>query len=122
MITLCVTMMSLFPIAIMAQTTSKNQSQYKNIGSTPLTSPRFLDQNKDGICDNWPSRAWIQGRGAFIDKNGDGVCDNYGNRTGIRMNRYFVDANNDGVCDNYPSRFSGKRGGHKGYKATQLSR
>lgn len=118
LIVLC-TMMGLFSMVGMAQETSKNQVQTKETSFTPLTPPRFIDQNKDGVCDNWPSRAGIQGKGVFIDQNGNGVCDNYENRKGTRGNRYFVDANKDGVCDNYQSGLSGKRGGHRGYRATQ---
>ena len=36
----------------------------------------FVDNNKDGVCDNYQERM-KNGHGAnFVDKNGDGVCDN----------------------------------------------
>ena len=53
---------------------------------------------------------------SFIDENGDGICDNYQNGgkglgQGNRAN--FVDADGDGVCDNYQA--GQKIGAHKGH-------
>jgi len=37
---------------------------------------KFVDNNKDGVCDNYQARVKnSQGRN-FVDKNGDGICDN----------------------------------------------
>jgi len=46
---------------------------------TTATAPgKFVDTNKNGICDNHEGRAQT-GKGAnFVDKNGDGKCDNCG--------------------------------------------
>ena len=55
---------------------------------------RYLNVDRDGICDN---RGAVCG-GQYIDADNDGVCDNRpadGNGAGN-----FVDADNDGVCDN----------------------
>lgn len=47
--------------------------------TTKVTPGKFVDANKDGVCDNYQARG-NTGRGAnFVDKNGDGVCDNRGN-------------------------------------------
>ena len=43
----------------------------------------------------------------FIDEDGDGVCDNYASCPGRRGQGYapnFIDRDGDGVCDNYPTR------------------
>jgi hypothetical protein len=47
--------------------------------STPAAVPgKFIDANKNGVCDNAESRSQA-GRGVrYADKNGDGVCDNRG--------------------------------------------
>lgn len=43
--------------------------------STNAAPGKFTDNNKDGVCDNFPSRI-KKGNGAnFTDKNGDGICD-----------------------------------------------
>ena len=44
-----------------------------------VTPGKFVDANKDGVCDNYQAKV-NTGRGAnFVDKNGDGICDNRGN-------------------------------------------
>jgi len=44
--------------------------------TTAATPGKFVDNNKDGVCDNYQTRM-KNGRGAnFVDKNGDGICDN----------------------------------------------
>ncbi|MCX6281549.1 MAG: hypothetical protein NTU51_06280 [Bacteroidetes bacterium] len=43
-----------------------------------VTPGKFVDANKNGVCDNYQARV-NSGRGAnFVDKNGDGICDNRG--------------------------------------------
>ena len=55
-------------------TTQKNAQ-----ATTKVTPGKFVDNNKDGVCDNYQAKG-NSGRGAnFVDKNGDGVCDNRGN-------------------------------------------
>ena len=57
-----------------AQKTSQNSQTTGN-----LIPGNFIDNNKDGVCDNYQARM-KNGRGAnFVDKNGDGICDNRGN-------------------------------------------
>lgn len=60
------------------------------------------DTNKDGICDNCELeiKNWANGTGCgmyFVDEDGDGICDNYGTNCGM----YYADEDGDGVCDNY---------------------
>jgi hypothetical protein len=44
--------------------------------TTSATPGKFIDANKDGICDNHQAKV-KNGKGAnFVDKNGDGICDN----------------------------------------------
>ncbi|MCK9422479.1 MAG: hypothetical protein M0Q38_07765 [Bacteroidales bacterium] len=52
--------------------------------STEFIPGKFIDTNKDGVCDNYQARM-NQSRGAnFVDKNGDGICDN---RPGVAQGR-----------------------------------
>lgn len=58
-------------------TTTKDDGQ-KATTNTVVTPGKFVDQNKNGVCDNFEIRRQT-GRGSnFIDKNGDGICDNRG--------------------------------------------
>lgn len=45
--------------------------------STEANSPgKFVDQNKNGVCDNFESLNKVERGRNFIDKNSDGICDN----------------------------------------------
>lgn len=57
----------------------------------------FVDNNKDGICDN-------QGTGKSRAQKGkrDGTGNGQGQGKGKGKN--FIDANNNGVCDTYEAR------------------
>lgn len=57
------------------------------------TTCRYVDANKDGICDNYAERKDC----AYVDADKDGICDNYDGTKGCA----FVDKNKDGICDNY---------------------
>ena len=67
----------------------------------------FVDEDGDGVCDNFGfgrGSGQRRGQGAgFVDEDGDGVCDYFGigRRDGQgRGNRAgFVDEDGDGVCD-----------------------
>ena len=84
--------------------------------ATPATqtgSTNFIDEDGDGICDNWQAGGKGLGLGKgnrenFVDEDGDGICDNYqsglrkglGQGRGYRQGAGFLDADGDGVCDN----------------------
>jgi hypothetical protein len=82
---------------------------------TNTTSPTFIDENGNGICDNYENNGGKKGpdvsKGTgqnYVDANGDGVCDNtgtfQGNQKGYKnkgeVKPNFIDANGDGICDN----------------------
>jgi hypothetical protein len=47
---------------------------------------KFVDSNKDGICDNCAGTC-KEGKGAnFVDANGDGICDHHADGTGCNAN------------------------------------
>lgn len=55
----------------------KNQKDKQKMQTN--VSGKFVDSNKDGVCDNYQARM-KNGQGAsFVDKNGDGICDNQEN-------------------------------------------
>lgn len=72
----------------------------------------FIDENGDGICDNYNNCGVYGGQG-YVDENNDGICDNY-NGSGAYAGRGYVDQNNDGICDNYASGGRGCGGGRGG--------
>lgn len=60
----------------------------------------FIDDNKDGICDNYA----------------DGTCPQNGTGCGYgRGNGNFVDDNNDGICDKYADGMCPRNGTGNGY-------
>jgi hypothetical protein len=57
-----------------AKDDQKNSKEFQTTDKT--SSGKFVDNNKDGVCDNYRVRV-KNGQGKnFVDKNGDGVCDN----------------------------------------------
>ncbi|HSK68570.1 MAG TPA: hypothetical protein VLA21_04860 [Candidatus Limnocylindria bacterium] len=78
-------------------------------------SPRFVDENSDGVCDLCGNAQGQNGSGPrFTDENNDGVCDLCGNAQGTNPNAPgFTDADGDGVCDNLGS---GRQGGMRGMR------
>lgn len=60
-----------------SQNTTSTQKDAQS--SAKVTPGKFIDNNKDGVCDNYQAKV-NKGQGAnFVDKNGDGICDNRGN-------------------------------------------
>jgi len=92
---------------------------------TNIIVSTFIDENGDGVCDNYANGGLGLGLGYgykrnFVDVDGDGVCDNcgsgtknrnaYGNKNQYRTN--YIDADGDGVCDNAgTNKISGKNNG-----------
>jgi len=92
---------------------------------TPVRQHAFVDEDGDGICDNYVEG---QGRGLgngtranFVDADGDGVCDNQGTRAGERL----IDGsgkgkkNGSGDCDGTGTGRGGSgkgKGGGRGRK------
>ncbi len=81
----------------------------KNAQATANATPgKFVDSNKDGICDNYQTRM-KNGRGAnFVDKNEDGICDNRhntgqgkGNPNGCGMGYQHRNGQGKGNCCGY---------------------
>lgn len=73
-------------------------------GTCLSSGQNFIDEDGDGLCDNWAgggSGRCGNGQG-FIDEDGDGLCDNCG--TQCVGGRNFIDQDGDGVCDNWASR------------------
>ena len=63
-----------------AQQNKVSKSDSSNV--TVKRCPNFVDNNKDGICDNRQSQKpakTVKGQN-FVDKNNDGVCDNRQNK------------------------------------------
>ncbi len=94
---LTATVTSVMFIQVQAQSADKSQNTDKP--GTAARGANFVDQNNDGVCDNFAAGNQ-RGRGAnFVDKNNDGVCDNRGSGRYQGRGPNFTDANNDGICD-----------------------
>lgn len=96
---------------VSAQNTGKNTQKGMN-----KNCPAYVDNNKDGVCDNvgtsncaYPSgqnfRQGRMGAGRGQRYNGPGTGNRNGrsNMQGKNMGGNFVDANNNGICDTYES-------------------
>jgi len=63
-----------------------SQAYLQTVDNGTPVRPAFVDENGDGICDNYDGgqrRGLGQGtRANFVDADGDGVCDNMGTRSG----------------------------------------
>jgi hypothetical protein len=88
-ITVLMVIMSFIAFQGFSQNVSTTNKQKNAQGSqtTVNTAPgKFIDNNKDGVCDNHQARM-KNGTGAnFVDKNGDGICDNRSNASQGRGN------------------------------------
>ncbi|MBU4345054.1 MAG: hypothetical protein L6247_05285 [Desulfobacteraceae bacterium] len=77
--------------------------------------PNYVDQNKDGICDNIGSRIGRRGKGYGAGSQAKcrgfrrGLKDGSGpiNRSGVSKPNY-VDENGDGICDNLQTKSPSK--------------
>ena len=50
-------------------------------GTCLSSGQNFIDEDGDGLCDNWAGGGGWCGNGqCFIDEDGDGVCDNWTSR------------------------------------------
>jgi len=107
-ITVLMTIMSFIGFQSFAQNVSASSDKQNLQGSQPstnLTPGKFVDNNKDGVCDNYQARVKnSQGRN-FVDKNGDGICDNRqnagkgkGNPNGCGMGYQHRHGQGNGNC------------------------
>jgi len=61
-----------------AQKEATVKTDPKTTQTVKTTPGKFVDANKNGVCDNFEARGQATKGANFIDKNGDGVCDNRG--------------------------------------------
>jgi len=62
----------------MSQVASTATPEKKTTKSAVNAPGKFVDANKNGVCDNQETKGNISHGKNFADKNGDGVCDNHG--------------------------------------------
>lgn len=84
-IILCATILALGSTTLSAFAASPNRPNTNNgqkvrlstNNTTASSNPYFIDEDGDGICDNYAT-----GRGAnWVDEDENGICDNYKNGT-----------------------------------------
>ena len=73
-------LLMLLVVALNAQNTAPAVNEKQQTSVTPATTPgNFVDNNKNGICDNKEAKQATGHGKNFVDKNGDGICDNHQN-------------------------------------------
>ena len=76
---------------------------------------KFVDSNKDGVCDNYQARM-KNGHGPnFVDKNGDGICENQENAgqkepKGCGMGHQHRHGQADGNCSKIGNGYQHRNG------------
>lgn len=70
--------MGLFIGLSVAQAQIVNDEKEKTQSTIEPTKGKYVDANKNGVCDNYENRNYnVKGKGSgFVDANKDGVCDN----------------------------------------------
>lgn len=70
------------------------------VTTEPIKEKSSDDINTNTVCNYCGKDC------SFVDEDGDGICDNYKQRgiNGANAGKGFVDEDGDGVCDNYASR------------------
>jgi len=54
---------------------TSNQEQKKDQTASSFARGNYVDNDNNGVCDNFESNS-LKGKGPnFVDKNGDGICD-----------------------------------------------
>ena len=82
-----------------SQTNSSSDIQKKEV-TAGVTPGKFVDSNKNGVCDNFEVRA-TNGKGSnFVDKNGDGKCDNRQNAANCKKNGNCCGKGKGNACNN----------------------
>ncbi|PKP18776.1 MAG: hypothetical protein CVU05_12865 [Bacteroidetes bacterium HGW-Bacteroidetes-21] len=61
--------------SVQAQTEKNDKS--KDQTTSTVTYGKYVDENKDGVCDNHQNLHQNVKGAAYVDKNEDGVCDNH---------------------------------------------
>lgn len=73
---------ALFTSNLLAQTKLNDTVQVKQevvVKTVPNSNgPKFIDENKDGVCDRFAQKTSNENGPNFIDADKDGVCDNRG--------------------------------------------
>jgi hypothetical protein len=74
------------------------QANFKGKCNGTNKGSAYVDNNKDGICDNYTKNGSnISGK----KKNSTSQCNGTGQGKGKGKGKNFVDANNNGMCDRY---------------------
>jgi len=69
----------------------------------PCKGTTMVDNNKNGICDNFENR---KGNSGGQRGNGNGNCNGTGQGQKQGKGRNFVDANQNGICDKFEAQKS----------------
>ena len=76
---------------------------WRGSGTCLSGGQNFVDEDGDGVCDNWTGSGRCGNGQGFIDQDGDGLCDNCGTQC-VGGGQNFIDQDGNGLCDNWASR------------------
>ncbi len=105
--------LTMFLTLVSSSALNAQTGKSESIQSSSTFEPgKFVDENKNGICDNYETRplnGWGMGRrfgqgGRFVDANRNGICDYRENANSAGWGLRFIDADKDGLCDNFQER------------------
>lgn len=112
-------LLSALAVVLSVGVASAQEQDKKEQAMTTQQGPAFVDNDNNGICDNFekgtPGNRTANGKQRLLDGSGRGRGMGYGMRYGRGGGRNFVDADKDGVCDHYENGTAGQgRGPGKG--------
>ena len=80
-------LMAAFMLFVIGQASAQNATTPSaDKQETKQNCGKFVDNNKDGVCDNYAAKN-NDGKGAnYVDANGDGICDHRADGTACKGN------------------------------------
>ncbi len=106
-------LLSALAVVLSVGVASAQEQDKKEKAVTTQQGPAFVDNDNNGICDNFekgtPGNPNANGKQRLLDGSGKGkgMCCGMRNGRG-RGGRNFVDADKDGVCDHYENGTTGQ--------------
>jgi len=102
------------PVSAQTDQSPGKTTKTQNSQSSQNPAGKFVDKDKDGVCDNFQNRGKQGNCAKFVDENGDGVCDNCkGNRNCGQRNCCGKGMQKSNCPGMNPGNCCGKGTGHK---------
>lgn len=98
---LFITGLAFFAISSLGFSQNGNQQDRQGRNQNQGNQTAWIDENKNGVCDNYESGTPRNGRGNGQCKGMGQGQPGKGLMNGQGKGRYFTDGNKNGVCDRY---------------------